>query len=98
MDEYPNDGSFYQASEPEEQVKERRVEQSKAQAAKPMLEDILAKITGDIDTMQRSVAINVTPETSPEVFMKAWYGVQEQSKYAQELKEYIEGLLLTTKR
>lgn len=96
-DFYPNDGSYYQPTEPEEQVIERQQQASKAQAAKPMLEELIAKVTADIDRMKSVDAITVDPEADPEAFMKAWYGVQQQKLYAEQLKTHMETLLKITR-
>jgi hypothetical protein len=97
-DTYPNDGAYFLPTEPEEQVEERRKSLSKAQAAKPMLEDLIVRITADIDRIKSVDAITVDPEADAESFMRAWYGVQQVKNYAEDLKIYLESLLATTKR
>jgi hypothetical protein len=95
-DSYPNDGSYFQPTEPEDQARQRDMQATKAQAAKPMLEDIIQQVTDDIERMKSVDAITVDPEASPEAFMKAWYGVQQQKAYAEQHKAYLESLLTIT--
>lgn len=97
-DVYINDGSYYLPSEPEEQSEERRVSQSKAQAAKPMLEDLIAVFQADIDQLNTISSIPVDFDTMPDEFKTAWLLRQEMIKYAQDKKLYLESLLVTTKR
>lgn len=95
-DMMPNDGSFWHPDEPEEQVIERRVSLSKAQAAKPMLEDLIAEFQKDIDQLQSVDSIEVNVLTEPEEFQKAWLVRQELLNYARGKKAYLESLLGTT--
>lgn len=98
-DMLPNDGSFFDPiAEPEEQANERKKDISQAQAAKPVLENLLAKVDAEIEVMENVDAIALTYETKPEEFMRAWYGVQEKKAYAVNWKNYLESLLITTQR
>ena len=95
MDDFmmPNDGSFYQSTEPEEQVLQRKASVSKALAAKPMLLEIIENINADIAQMSSIDAITVDPETDPQAFLKALFAVQQVKEYAEAKVRYIEIML-----
>lgn len=95
---YPNDGSYFMPQEPEEQVTERRVKVGQAQAAKPMLEELIKEFDVDIARLSSIDSIKVDVNTEPEEFLKCWNIAQELKAYAEEKKNYLESLLVTTKR
>lgn len=96
-DIYPNDGTYYQPAEPEEQVRARQQSHNKALAAKPMLKDLIDVFDQDIAQLARVDAIHVDPTTQPEEFLKAWYAAQEVVQYAKDKKAFLESLLLDLK-
>lgn len=94
-----NDGELFNAfTEPEEQETERRVNISKAQAAKPMIEDLIALFDTDIAQLKSIESIPVDITTNTEDFLKAWNVRQELLNYAENKKQYLETLLTTTRR
>lgn len=94
-DMMPNDGSYWQPAEPEQQAEERRVSLSKAQAAKPMLEELIALFEADIAALNTVESIPVDIETMPDDFLVAWKVRTEMLKYARDKKLYLESLLTT---
>lgn len=95
----PNDGEMFNAfQEPEEQVKERQKSVSQAQAAKPMLEQLIALFAADIDSLDRISSIPVDVDTQTDEFLAAWRQAQGIRQYAEQKKSYLESLLSTTKR
>lgn len=97
-DLYPHDSSYFQITEPDEQIEERRTQKGKSQAGKAIIEDLISKVSADIDAMISPDAIRVTPETTDEQWKMAHYGVQERLAYAREIKSHLESLLLDTRR
>lgn len=70
----PNDGEYYAATEPfvptepEAQVRERAIERSKATAALPLIQDLIARWQEKVDYYDRIDSIPATIEDDVELF------------------------------
>ena len=67
-DLYPLDGAAFR-TEPKEQVDERKLEISKAQAAAPILEDIIERFEDKIDFYNSVDSIPPEVKTDPQKFL-----------------------------
>jgi hypothetical protein len=88
------DGSYYDPSrEPVEQKREKRELDSKAKAAKPMVEDIITRLNADLKDLE-SIQVARTEATgsgkSIEVVIEA---MDMAHKRLTGMKEYLEGLI-----
>lgn len=91
-DLYPRDGSFYQAPEPESQLKEKQAERAKVKSALPMLDDLIQRFDDRIAFYSSIDSINADLSTSPEIFQRAVAANKLVKDTLQSEKEYLEAL------
>lgn len=90
---YPNDGAFFQPTEPEEQVRERKKQQSKQIAGMELLRDLIAVYEKDIQQLKSVDSIPAADSLAPTEFQLAWTINQQLLAYVRGKKEYLESLL-----
>lgn len=92
-DLYPNQGEWFIASEPPEQVSERSNEKSQAVAGKRIIEKMRKHFNEQIKILDSVSAIPDEVKTNPEEFMHTVAGYDIARQYLEGQKNYLEGLL-----
>lgn len=98
MDDLGNTESPYFASEPAEQVQERKEEKAKVMKGIAMLEEIIERFEKRIAFYDTTNSIEVDVTTAPEEHLRAVLVAKGISQNLTEEKEWIENLRDTYKR
>lgn len=98
MDDLGNTESPYFASEPAEQVQERKEEKAKVMKGIAMLEEIIERFEKRIAFYDTLNSIDVDASTHPEEHLRIVIANKQTSQNLTEEKEWIENLRDTYKR
>ena len=95
MDEdlYPNEGTAFHPTIPEDRQREENEEASKAKAGIPIIEDLLKRVNKDIDEHKYiSTAISESKKRNISV-EQASFGLDMGNERVTAIKEYLEALI-----